>query len=152
MATAAPPARPKFITRTNQRNRTYWTLHSGINNVWSTRPKDSISAVVAFRNLDEAVMIGTMIETHFLNHKEWPEFDETSLILPNSRIEDLRNIFLQKWEFDDLKLICTQNMLDMISVDEINKRRTSYTFTGSQYKFDAPIEFYQNRFNELLEY
>ena len=152
MATATPPTRPKLVQLTKQRNRQYWTLHSGINNVWATRPKDSISAVVAFRNLDEAVMIGAMIETHFLHHKVWPEFDEHSLILPNSRIEDIRNIFLQKWEFDDLKLICTQNMLDMISVDEINKRRTSYTFTGSQYKFDAPIEFYQNRFNELLEY
>lgn len=152
MATAAPPVRPKFITRTNQWNRTYWTLHSGINNIWATRPKDSISAVVAFRNIDDAVMIGSMIETHFLHHKEWPEFDENPLLLPNSRIDDLRNIFLQKWEFDDLKLICTRNMLDMISVDEINKRQTSYTFSGSTYKFDAPIEFYQNRFNELLDY
>ena len=152
MATAAPPVRPKLTTLTNQRNRNYYTLHSGINNVWATRPKESISAVVAFRNLDEAVAIGSMIETYFMYHKEWPEFSEDSLILPNSRVEDLRNIFLQKWEFDDLKLICTQNMLDMISVDEINKHQASYTFSGIQYKFSAPIEFYQNRFNELLDY
>ena len=152
MATATPPVRPKLVTLTNQSNRKYWTLHSGINNVWATRPKDAISAVVAFRNLDEAVAIGAMIETHFLHHKEWPEFSEESLILPNARVEDLRNIFLQKWEFDDLKLICTRNMLDMISVEEINKRQNSYTFTGNQYKFSAPLEFYQNRFNELLDY
>jgi len=96
-------------------------------------------------------MIGSMIETHLLRHKEWPDFEAETLMLPMARVEDLRNIFLQKWEFDDLKLICTQNMLDMISVEEINKRQSSYTFTGNQYKFSAPLEFYQNRFNELLE-
>jgi hypothetical protein len=152
MATATPPVRPKLSARTNQSNRKYWTLHTGVNNILACRPKDSISSVVAFRNLDEAVMIGSMIETHLMRHKEWPDFESEILMLPTSRVEELQNIFLQKWEFDDLKLICTQNMLDMISVEEINKRASSYTFTGNQYKFNAPLEFYQNRFNELLEF
>ena len=150
MATAAPPVRPRAISRTNLGNRKYWTLHSGINNVWACRPGGATSSVVAFRNLDDAVLVGCMIETHYMNHKEWPDFDASQITLPSAQIEDLKNIFLQKWEFDDLKLICTRNMLDMISVDEINKRQTAYSFTGSHYKFGADIIFYQNRFNELL--
>lgn len=151
MATAAPPIRPRLAARTNQGTRSYFTLHSGLNNIWACRPKDAISSVVAFRNLEDAVLVGSMMETHFMNHKEWPNFDSSDMVLPVSRVEDLRNIFLRKWEFDDLKLICTRNMLDMISVDEINKHQTSYMFNGSQYKFRADTEFYQNRFNELLE-
>jgi hypothetical protein len=108
--------------------------------------------VVAFKNIEEAVLVGCMIETHFMHHKEWPDFDLSDMVLPSSRVEDLRNIFLRKWEFDELKLTCTQNMLDMISVDEISKHQTSYTFSGNQYKFRAELEFYQNRFNELLEF
>jgi hypothetical protein len=150
MATATPPVRPKLTNRTNQKSRNYWTLHMGANNVWATRPKDSKSTIVAFRHIEDAVLIGSMIETHFINSKEWPDMD--LFVLPAPRIKELTNIFLQKWEFDDLKLTCTRNMLDMISVENINKTPTSYTFNGNQYMFGAPLEFYQNRFNELLEY
>ena len=122
----------------------------GANNVWVTRPKESKSAVVAFRRIDDAVLFGSMIETYFTYSQEWPSTD--LLILPAPRIKELGDIFLQKWEFDDLKLNCTRNMLDMISVDKISKARESYTFNGDQYIFDAPLDFYQNRFNELLEY
>ena len=150
MATATPPVRPKFNIQTNQKSRKYWTLHTGVNNVWATRPNESKSAIVAFRHMEDAVLIGSMIETHFIHSKEWPDMD--LFVLPAPRIKELSNIFLQKWEFDDLKLTCTQNMLDMISVEKINKAHASYTFSGNQYTFGAPLEFYQNRFNELLEY
>lgn len=150
MATATPPVRPKLTNLTNQKSRKFWTLHMGVNNVWATRPKDAKSSIVAFRHLEDAVLIGSMIETHFINSKEWPDMD--LFVLPAPRIQELTNIFLQKWEFDDLKLTCTKNMLDMISVEKINKARASYTFNGNQYTFVAPLEFYQNRFNELLEY
>lgn len=150
MATAAPPIRPRSVAKTGFGSRNYYTLHTGPNNIWACRPKESISSVVAFKKIEDAVLVGCMIETHFMHNKEWPDFD-SELTLPTSRVEELRNIFLRKWEFDNLKLICTQNMLDMISVDEINKREMAYTFTGSHYKFGAEIEFYQNRFKELLE-
>lgn len=151
MATATPPVRPKLTNRNggggNKRN--YWTLHMGVNNVWVTRPKESKSAVVAFRRIDDAVLFGSMIETFFIYSQEWP--DTGLLMLPSPRVKELSNIFLQKWEFDDLKLNCTRNMLDMISVEKIAKARESYTFNGDHYIFDAPLDFYQNRFNELLD-
>ena len=95
-------------------------------------------------------MFGSMIESYYSHSSEWP--DANLQMLPAPRMNQLVHIFLQKWEFDDLKLNCTQNMLDMISVEKVNKTRSSYTFNGSQYTFSAPIEFYQNRFNELLEF
>lgn len=150
MATAAPPVRPKLVTLTNQKGRNYWTLHVGPNNIWATRPNDAKSSVVAFRHLDDAVLVGSMIETQYIHNKSWPDIDLG--VLPAPRVKELTNIFLQKWEFDDLKLTCTRNMLDMISVDDIHKTEYSFTFNGNHYIFGAPLEFYQDRFNELLEY
>jgi hypothetical protein len=150
MATAAPPVRPKMTNRGGSGNkRNYWTLHMGANNVWVTRPKESKSSVVAFRRIDDAVLFGSMVETYFTYSQEWPSTD--LFLLPAPRVKELTNIFLQKWEFDDLKLNCTSNMLDMIGVDQIIKAHETYTFNGNHYIFDAPLEFYQNRFNELLE-
>ena len=150
MVTAAPPVRPKLITSTTQKNRKYWTIHEGTNNIWATRSIESKSAIVAFRRIEDAEMFGSMIESYYIHSKEWPDADLQ--MLPAPRMNELAHIFLQKWEFDDLKLNCTQNMLDMISVEKVIRTRSSYTFNGSQYTFSAPVEFYQNRFNELLEY
>lgn len=149
MAVATPPVRTKPNFKTKYGAHKYYTLHTG-SKIWACRPQDAISSVVAFRNVDDAVLVGCMIETHYIHNKEWPEFNMENITLPSSRIQDLNNIFLKKWEFDDLKLICTSNMLDMISVDDINKLRSSYTFSGNQYKFSANIDFYKNRFDELF--
>jgi len=74
-----------------------------------------------------------------------------TLILPEGRLTDLVYIFIREWEFDDLKFECTRNILDMISVDQILKKKSSYSFSGNTFQFSAPVEFYQNRFNELFE-
>ena len=74
-----------------------------------------------------------------------------TLVLPEGRFQDLVHVFIRQWEFDELKVECTRNILDMISVDEILKKTASYSFAGSLYKFEGSREFYQNRFNELFE-
>lgn len=153
MLTAAPPARPRPAVQTNQKPRRYYTIHSNINNAFTLKINDDVrTAVVGFRELTDAVMIGTMIETHFVEKKEWPDTTKTgTLILPEGRLEDLAHIFIRQWDFDDLKMECTKNVLDMISVDGILKKKSSYSFSGNLYRFEAPFEFYQKRFNELLE-
>lgn len=152
MLTAAPPARPQSAARTNQKARKYYTIHSNLNNAFTLRLNEDVrTAVVGFRDLDDAVLIGTMIETHFVEKKEWPDTTRTgTLVLPEGRLANLVHIFIRQWDFDDLKLECTKNILDMISVDEIARKSTSYSFEGSLFKFEATPEFYMKRFNELL--
>jgi hypothetical protein len=92
-----------------------------------------------------------MIETHFIRQREWPDTrSEGSLILPSPQVGDVfQHIYVQKWDFNDLKMTCTKNFLDMISVDAIINTKNGYSFSGNVYKFEAPLEFYKERLAEL---
>ena len=154
MATiSAPPTRPRLNARTNQKPRYYYTIHSNRNNAFTLKINDDLrTAVVGFREVEDAVTISTMIETHYIEKKEWPDMTQVgTLILPEGRFDNLVHVFIRQWEFDELKVECTRNILDMISVDQILKKKASYSFAGSLYKFEGSPEFYQNRFNELFE-
>jgi hypothetical protein len=93
-----------------------------------------------------------MIDTHYIQEKEWPDTRQAgSLVLPNSRFGDvLMHVFIQEWEYDELKVRCTENTLDMVTVDAILKKKSSYSFSGSQLTFEAPAEFYRMRFDQLF--
>jgi hypothetical protein len=112
----------------------------------------SRTAVVGFTKWDDAILIGKMMETHYIRKKEWPDMQSAgSLILPSaSEAQVLRILYIQEWEFDDLKLLCTRNILDMISVDDILDQKTSYSFSGNSYTFNAPTDFYRDRFEEFM--
>jgi hypothetical protein len=59
-------------------------------------------------------------------------------------------VYIQKWEFDELKLTCTRNFLDLIGVEGIIKKKLGgYTFDGNVYKFNADWDFYRTRLTEL---
>lgn len=154
MATiSAPPRRPITKLPVNQKNRKYYTLHSNPNNAFALRLNDDIrTAIVGFRDVNDAVLIGAMIETHLIEKKEWPDTTSVGqLILPEGRLTQLVYVFLREWEFDELKLECTKNILDMISVDEVLKKKMSYSFEGNLFRFEAPEDFYRNRFDEIYE-
>ena len=153
MLTALPPVRPVTRTPTNQKGRKYYTIHSNENNAFTLRVNDDIrTAMVGFRNVDDAVLIGSMIETHFIENKEWPEMANVgALVLPQNRLSELVYIFVRQWDFDELKLECTRNILDLISVDEIVNNNVKYSITGDLYSLDAPYDFYKNRFDEIYE-
>lgn len=149
----APPARPRSQPKTNQSNKKYFTIHSKPNNAFTLRVTEQArTAIVGFNSIDDAFFVSQMIETYFVHQKEWPETNKVGpLILPNSQVGDvLQYVYIQQWNFDDLKILCTKNILDMISVETIQIRKTGYSFTGNSYSFTAPIEFYKERFTELL--
>jgi hypothetical protein len=110
---------------------------------------------VGFREWNDAIFIGKMLETYFVNQREWPvTYEVGSLILPATKDPNpdiLYHMFIQQWEFDDLKMVCTKNFLDMISVDDIVKKKAhgGYTFAGSAYRFEADWDFYRNRLTEI---
>lgn len=137
----------------NQKPRKYYTLHSNPNNAFTLKFDEDIrTAVVGFRDIKDALAISNMIETYYIEKKEWPDmYNIGTIVLPEGRLKDLAYVFLRQWDFDDLKLECTRNILDLASVDKILKKTGNYSFSGSLFKFSAPPEFYQNRFNELFE-
>lgn len=148
-----PPVRPRRLLETNQRPKTHYTIHSQPNDAFTIRPSHrSQTAIVGFQSFEDAMFIGKMIETYYVRQNELPDTKEVgSLILPSSdqNHDVLRYVYIQEWVFDDLKLMCTRNILDVVSVQDILKSKEGYLFSGDIYKFDAPLEFYQARFNEL---
>ena len=151
-----PPMRPRKLMETNQRPKTHYTIHSKPNDAFTIRPSHkSQTAIVGFHKFDDAMFIGKMIETYYIRQKELPDTKEVgTLILPNSDQEHdvLHYVYIQEWKFDELKLMCTRNVLDVVSVQNIiNSIGGGYSFSGSIYKFEAPLEFYQERFEELIK-
>lgn len=153
MPVLTPPNKPITLQKTRQRPSKYYTLHTHKNDAFALKiNEDSKTSVVGFRSWDDAFLIGQMIETYFINHKEWPDTRTPgSLVLPRSQVGDvLHYVYIQQWEFEELKYMCTSNILDMISVEGLGTKKMGYAFSGSVFKFSAPIEFYQERFNLLL--
>ena len=154
MATIAPPIKPRPNLLTAQTRRKYYTIHSNNNNAFSLKLNDDVkTAIVGFKDVDDAVRIGSMIETHFIINKEWPDTrDPGQLILPSNRLETLSHIFFRVWTFNDIKLECTNNFLDFISVESIaSNKPDAYSLNGNFYMFEAPDEYYQNRIRELYD-
>jgi hypothetical protein len=144
-----PPPRP-----TLDRPDKYYTLHSKPNDAFTLKmPYMKRTSIVGFKQWDDALHIGKMIETYFIHNKDWPDTQSDSLFLPNSQLgeRDLEHIYIQMWEFEELKVECTKNMLDMISVEEImSKNSSAFSLAGDMITFNAPDEFYRLRFEELL--
>jgi hypothetical protein len=110
------------------------------------------TAIVSFRNIDDANLIARMIDSYYIRQKELPDTREGELILPSPLSEtDLLSVYLQQWDFEDLKVMCTRNLLDIIAVETIMNTKKGYKFSGATYSLDAPIGFYQMRFEELLD-
>lgn len=147
--------RPPTISRPKgfgKKPNNYFTLHTKSNDIFSIKIQEcEKTTAVAFKNKSDALFIGKMIETHFLQTNEWPDTrDSDTLILPKSAINDMNFVVVYQWDFEDLKLTCTANILDMVSVDGIIDKNKEFRFSGNLYKFEAPVEFYQERFEELL--
>ena len=152
MATiAAPPRRPLGRSiQTRRGGKFYWTIHTHPNNAFSVRVNEnSKTALVGFKNVDHAILIGKMIETHYLIQNEWPS-TEGQLILPAPHDGDLNFLFLQKWDFAELKVECTKNFLSMVAIDNLETTKQGFNFDGKILSFEAPLEFYVVRLAELF--
>ena len=152
MATiAAPPRRPLGRSiQTRRGGKFYWTIHTHPNNAFSVRVNEnSKTALVGFKNVDHAILIGKMIETYYMTQQEWPD-TTGQLILPPPHDGDLNFLFLQKWDFADLKTECTKNFLSMVAIDNLETTKRGFNFDGKILSFEAPLEFYVVRLAELF--
>ena len=150
----APPNKPRRLAKTIPKPKNFFTIHTQPNDAFTLKLNDEArTSVVGFSDWDDAFFIGKMIETYFIREKEWPDTREAgSLVLPVSDVPDdvLAHLYIQKWDFDELKLICTKNFLDLIGVDGIVKKKIGgYTFDGNLYRFQADWDFYRTRLKEL---
>jgi len=155
--TMPPPVKSRRASKTNQKSCKYYTLHTGRNDAFTLRvDEQSRTSIVGFTEWDNAMFVGQMLETYFIDQREWPPtYEVGALILPSPQrpTDVLRHLYIQQWEFDELQVTCTKNFLDMISIDDILKKKSpsGYVFSGKTYVFEAPIEFYRERLDEIHE-
>jgi len=145
-----PPTRP---LPTRRGGKFYWTIHTHPNNVFTVWPReDKPTAVVGFKKPEHALLIGHMIERHYVINKEWPD-TSNKLILPAPRneTEDLNFLFLQRWDFNDLQEKCSKNFLNMVSVDDLELTKDGFNFDGKLLTFEAPVEFLVESLEEMYE-
>jgi hypothetical protein len=132
----------------------FYTIHSRPNNAFTMKlSEDTRTSVVGFKSYDTAYFVGQMVETNYNANNEWPNTDVTSgkIYLPRAPPDlELSLLIIHGWDFEELKLYCTSNLLDMISVDEITSGDGTFSFSGDRYSFSAPTEFYADRFNQIL--
>lgn len=120
------------------------------------RTQDDRTAIVVFHRRDDAVLMAKMMETYYRHQKELPpvqkEGDDNSLYLPNAKNQGILDfLYLDNNSFDDLSVLCTRNILHMITVDQLKENKDGYSIVGNVHHFEASVEYYQIRFNELLE-
>ena len=155
--TLPPPVKPRASFKTNQRNRKYYTLHTTGNDAFTLRVNEQArTSIVGFTDWDNAMFVGQMLETYFIDQREWPPtYEVGALILPSPQgpTDILRHLYIQQWEFDELQVTCTKNFLDMISIDDIIKKKAQggYVFTGKAHTFAAERDFYRHRLGEIHE-
>ena len=155
--TLPPPVKPRTSFKTNQRNRKYYTLHTTGNDAFTLRVNEQArTSIVGFTDWDNAMFVGQMLETYFIDQREWPPtYEVGALILPSPQgpTDILRHLYIQQWEFDELQVTCTKNFLDMISIDDIIKKKAQggYVFTGKAHTFAAEWDFYRHRLGEIHE-
>ena len=151
MATiVSPPRRPPRSIQTRRGGKFYWTIHTHPNNAFTVRMNDdSSTSIVGFKNVDNALVIGKMIETYYMTQQEWPD-TSGQLLLPPPHDGDLNFLFLQKWDFGDLQVECTKNFLSMVAIDSLQTTKRGFNFDGKMLSFDAPREFYAERLDEIF--
>ena len=151
MATiVSPPRRPPRSIQTRRGGKFYWTIHTHPNNAFTVRMNDnSPTAIVGFKNVDNALVIGKMIETYYMTQQEWPD-TSGQLLLPPPHDGDLNFLFLQKWDLGDLQVECTKNFLSMVAIDSLQTTKRGFNFDGKMLSFDAPREFYAERLDEIF--
>jgi len=152
LSVAPPPTKPRGFGKTKQKPNYHYTIHSKPNDVFTLKPEENRTAVVAFHKWDDAFLLGQMIESYYIHQKELPLVGrDEMLILPSPIFKNALNyLYVQRWDFDELKIECTKNILDIITVEKLKDSKDGYSISGSVYKLEAPLDFYKIRFEELL--
>lgn len=145
MATLVRPPPPTVNTR--QRNRPYFTLHKHMNGIMAWETSTTKMAVVAFRRRADIQTMGSMIEYHYENKREWPDFREMTFT-SGPKNKPLGILDICEWSnIDELKEFCAYKYFDLILIDTINEK---FNIKGEVYTLDIPAMAHVPYLEELF--
>lgn len=138
-----PPPPP--IHRKNGGNRKYHTLHYD-RHIFTIQKNGT--SVVSFRNKNDAIHFGKMLESHFDMTHMWPMIDfEHSVLYKNSKSSRLKYIDLVEWNEENLRNFCIRNVFNML---DIHRFEDDKRLVGNSVLWEAPMDFYVNILNEKI--
>jgi len=124
--------------------RSFYTIHSSSNTVYATKPPTTKISVVSFAHKSHAELIACMLEDYKLKTLEWPQLEtENHMILPLATRE-LSELSIIGWTKDELDMYCVQNFLDLITVNDIKKSKSSFSLLGETYAYEVPDDTCKN--------
>jgi hypothetical protein len=158
------PVKPPTLKlpKTGRTGKKYYTIHEPINKIFAIKLngfETMKTSVVSFHTRKDAEYLSSMIQTHHMYSGEWPVFnfedlqDDNFLRISSYKKPSIDHIFyVSEWnEIDDLRTFCVSNFLDLIDLSDMEQKNDGFKLRGNLFKFDAPSEFYADRFNYLLD-
>jgi hypothetical protein len=148
MATLIRPPLSGSI-KTRQGKKPFFTLHKNTNTImaWETASTEKM-AVVAFARHADIHTIGSMIENHHENTREWPDFRNLTFTTGPHIKKSLSILNVCQWrDIDELKVFCVQHYFDLILVETVNEL---FNINGAIYNLSIPIELHVPYLEELF--
>jgi hypothetical protein len=155
MSVLSPPKKPVRLPKSDRKSNIAYTINYTRNKVYAVQPSDKSMkiSIVSFTNVNHAGKMAGMLEEYRRRTSEWPDFmndHSNSLFLPDETINNqLVELSIVQWDLDELKMNCMNNMLDLITLNYMKKTRDGFSVGGDTYLINGPLDFYQERFNEL---
>lgn len=146
MATLIRPPRSGGM-KTRQDKRPFFTLHKPTNSVMAWETKKTKMAVVAFTRQVDINTMGSVIEYHYENTLEWPDFRELTFTAGLHK-KPLSILDIYEWsDIDELQVFCVKHYFDLIVVDKISD---SFNIKGEIYSLSIPVEAHVPYLEELF--
>jgi|688.fasta_scaffold66394_1 hypothetical protein len=155
MSVLSPPQKPVRLPKSDRKEKSAYTINHTHNKLYGVRPSDKSMkiSIVSFSNVNHAQKMSVMIEEYRRRTGEWPDFmndHSDNLFLPDdANNKKLIELSIVKWDLDELKMCCMNNMLDLITLNYMKKTLDGFSVGGDTYLINGPLEFYQERFSEL---
>lgn len=125
-------------------NRKYYTLHHYEGKTIFTIQKNS-TAILAFRNKNDCMHFGKLLESHYELTREWPQVDfENTLLFKNTKSPRLKYLTVTEWSEFMLKMMCIRNAFSMLDIHDFEDNR----LRGQYVQWDMIDDFYIDALNQ----
>lgn len=95
------------------------------------------STMLSFKNVDHAILIASMAESHYKSNKEWPiepKFEFHRQIYPTI-------LGIKQYEYEKISSMCSLWGVNLLILDDIEEvSPLKYQFVGEIEKFDEILE------------
>ena len=130
------------------KTKPYFTLQKHANSIMAWPTETMKMSVVAFSRPLDVHKIGSIIECHYQNMREWPDFRTMTFHGGHSKYKPLEILDIYEWsDVEELKIFCVEHFFDLIIVDKVSE---TFNIKGAAYTLDIPMHAHVPYLKKLL--